>query len=385
MKRNIKKILTSAVTLLLVVAMLCACNNSTGVTSTEEELNGMQSADKLGQSHEDDGSVTNGGTNAPEVTLTAGTKPYRSNGKWVSIKEGSEVVYDLKVTSFNVGQWYHGVSNLDIYGAQEKVHPGILPEFVLGAYDAWMKAFPDYDSDIICAQEMSTIFMIDSKKDITLTAKEVLDDYFKEVYEFVGSTKNGAIPMYMGMLVPNASNYGLKNITTGHLCEDQPMYKRAYMKGYVTVNGHDIAVYCVHLQPSSSGLGDATIRRQAYLELIELAKADEYAIILGDMNAEGTKEEPEFQIMLDAGYSMANAGEFGRFNTYEYGTDYACDNIFVTSNIEIAQVEVEKSMVGGSDHYPISAYLVIKDEARTYGNDTHTVGSDDYLEGWYQP
>lgn len=384
MKRNIKKILTSAVTLLLVVAMLCACNNSTGVTGTEEELNGMQSADKLGQSHEDDGSVTNGGTNAPEVTLTAGTKPYRSNGKWVSIKEGSEVVYDLKVTSFNVGQWYHGVSNLDVYGAQEKVHPGITPERVLGAYDSWMKAFPDYDSDIICAQEMSTIFMIDSKKDITLTAKEVLEDYFKEVYEFVGSTKNGAIPMYMGMLVPNASNYGLKNITTGHLCEDQPMYKRAYMKGYVTVNGHDIAVYCTHLQPNSSGLGDATIRRQAYLELIELARNDEYAIIMGDMNPD-TDMELEFEIMKEAGFNMANCGDFGAMNTYEYRNDWAGDNIFTTSNIEIAYAEVEKSMAGGSDHYPISAYLVVKDEARTYGNDTHAVGSDDYVEGWYQP
>lgn len=380
MKRNIIKILTSAVTLLLVIAMLCACNNSAGVTGTEEELNGMQSADKLSQSHEDDGSVTNGGENAPTVTLTAGEKPYRSNGKWVSLKD-SQVKYDLKVTTFNVGQWYHGTTNLDIYGAQEKVHPGILPEYVLGAYNSWLKAFPDYDADVICAQEMHTTFMIDSKKNITLSSKEVLEEYFREVHSFVGSTKNGAIPMYMGMLVPNASNYGLKNITTGHLCEDQPMYKRAYMKGYVTVNGHDIAVYCVHLQPSSSGLGDATIRRQAYLELIEMASREEYAIIMGDMNCESADE---FDIMVQAGFNKANTGEFGSFNTYEYSTTAYIDNIFTTDNIDIAFVECEKSMVGGSDHYPLSAYLVVKDEAHTCGGN-FTVGSDDYVEGWYQP
>lgn len=383
MKFKFKKLLTAAAAVLLVVSMLCACNSEQGVTSTEEELNGMQSADKLGLSHEDDGSVTNGGTNAPVVTLTAGEKPYRSNGKWVSIKDANEVIYDLKVTSFNVGQWYHGVSNLDIYGAQEKVHPGILPEYVIGAYNAWMKAFPDYDSDVICAQEMSTIFMIDSKKDITLTAKEVLDDYFKEVHEFVGSTKSGAIPMYMGMLVPNASEYSLKNITTGHLCEGDPRYQRAYMKGYITVNGHDIAVYCVHLQPNSSGLGDATIRRQAYLEIIEMASKEEYAIVMGDMNPD-TDAEKEFEIMRSAGFNMANAGEFGCFNTYEYSDSAYLDNIFTTNNIEIAYAEVEKAMVGGSDHYPISAYLVVKDEPHTCGGN-FTVDSENYMEGWYQP
>ena len=87
----------------------------------------MQSADKLDQTHEGDDSVTNGGSNAPEVTLTPGEKPHRSEGKWTSIKDG-QPAYDLKVTTFNVGQWYHGVCNLDIYGAQENVHPGILPE-----------------------------------------------------------------------------------------------------------------------------------------------------------------------------------------------------------------------------------------------------------------
>ena len=170
--------------------------------------------------------------------------------------------------------------------------------------------------------------------------------------------------MWMGMLTPNSGRYNLHDISTGHLCEDTPAYARAYMKGYVTVNGHEIAIYCVHLQPSSSGLGSPEIRQQAYAELIEMAGKDEYAIIMGDMNCISVDE---FQIMTDAGFNMANCGRFGAFNTYEYGnaTDNICaiDNIFTTSNIEIAYAECEYDMVGGSDHYPLSAYLMIKDEA----------------------
>lgn len=85
---------------------------------------------------------------------------------------------------------------------------------------------------------------------------------------------------------------------------------------------------------------------------------------MGDMNCNSADE---FQIMTDAGFNMANCGRFGAFNTYEYGnsTDniHPIDNIFTTSNIEIAYAECEYDMVGGSDHYPLSAYLMIKDEA----------------------
>lgn len=378
MKKKYSKILIAVVALLLSAAtLLGGCKD----TASKEELNAMQQAEKLEQSYGEDDSVTNLGTDAPVVTLQPGEKPYRSKGKWLSLAD-QQVVYDLKVTTFNVGQWYHGVTNLDIYGAQEKVHEGILPEFVLGAYNSWMEAFPEYDADVICAQEVNPIFMIDSKKDITLTAQEVLEKNFKELHTFEGTTQNGQIPMWMGMFIPNESNYTMKNITTGHLCEDLPAYSRAYMKGYITVDGHDIAVYCVHLHPNSSGLGNAEIRRQAYLEIIEMASKDEYAIIMGDMNADtGVKE---YQVMLDAGFNMANGGEFGEFDTYEYGEVEPIDNVFTTNNIEIAYVECEKRMVAGSDHYPLSAYLVIKDVPHTSGN-PHTVGEDGYMEGWYQP
>ena len=291
---------------------------------------------------------------------------YHLAAKQVILAQDDPARYDLKVTTFNVGQFYHGVSNLDVYGAQVNAHPGITPDHVLRAYDQWMAALPMHDADVICAQEFRDIFYInnqdteDTSDDVILTTEEVMADYF-QVESFTGATKNGTVPMWMGMLTPNSGRYQLKNITNGHLCADTPQYARAYMKGYVTVNGHDIAIYNVHLQPESSGLGNAETRRKAYLELIELAKQDEYVIIMGDMNAEYGAEE--YEVMTEAGFSMANCGRFGAFDTYEYEDVEPIDNIFVTSNIEIAYAECEQDKVGGSDHFPMSAYLMIKDEA----------------------
>ncbi len=372
--KNKLHILIAAVALLLCTAMLLGgCN-----TVSDEERNAMQQAEKLEQAYGGDDSVTNMGENAPVVTLTPGEKPYRSKGNWLSIAD-QQVKYDLKVTTFNVGQWYHGVTNLDIYGAQEKVHEGILPEFVIGAYNRWMENFPEYDADLICAQELNPVFMIDSKKGITLTVEEVLDDYFKEIHTFEGHSQNGILPMWMGMLVPNSSEIQLKNVTGGQIMVELPMYTRAYMKGYITVNGHDIAVYNIHTTNNSA---EGDYLTQAFHELIEMASKEEYAIIMGDTNA--VNGPHEFDVMKAAGFSMANCGEFGIFDTYEYREVDAIDNIFVTSNIEIVYAECEKSMVSGSDHYPVSAYLVIKDEPHTNGN-PHTAGDDGYMEGWYQP
>ena len=69
MKKKYCKFLIAAVALLLSAAMLLS---GCGPTSSEEELNGMQQGDKLGQSYGDDGSVTNQGKNAPVVELKPG-------------------------------------------------------------------------------------------------------------------------------------------------------------------------------------------------------------------------------------------------------------------------------------------------------------------------
>lgn len=376
MKKEYCKFLIAVVALLLSAAMLLG---GCGPTLSEEELNGMQQGEKLNQAYGDDSSVTNLGENAPVVELKPGERPYRSKGKWLSVADG-DVVADFKVTSFNVGQWYHGTTNLNVWGAQETVHPGITPERVMNGYNQWMKTFPEYDADLICAQEVNPIFMIDSKKDLTLTSEEVLKDYFKEIHSFEGKTANTRLTMWNAILIPNASGLTLKNVTSGYLCGGDPEIQRLYVKGYVTVKGHDIAIFDVHLQPRNFGGEEG--RKQAFAELAELMSKEEYAVAMGDMNVEEGLHE--YDLMLSYGYNMANGGVFGSFNTYEYGTTDYIDNIFTTNNIEIVYAESEPGMVGASDHYPMSAYLFVKDEQHTNKN-PNSIAEDGYMEGWYKP
>ena len=109
---------------------------------------------------------------------------------------------------------------------------------------------------------------------------------------------------------------------------------------------------------------------------------EEYAVAMGDMNVE--QGLYEYGLMLSYGYNMANGGAFGPFNTYEYGTTDYIDNVFTTNNIEIVYAESEPGMVGASDHYPMSAWLVIKDEQHTNKN-PNPIAEDGYMEGWYKP
>ena len=60
------------------------------------------------------------------------------------------------------------------------------------------------------------------------------------------------------------------------------------------------------------------------------------------------------------------------------------DNIFTTNNLEIVYAESEPGLVGASDHYPMSAYLFVKDEQHTNKN-PNSIAEDGYMEGWYKP
>ena len=91
-------------------------------------------------------------------------------------------------------------------------------------------------------------------------------------------------------------------------------------------------------------------------------------------------------IFKKAGMNVANMDAFGNFQTYEYDTESYIDNIFTTPNIDINYVEAEVSKAGGSDHYPLSAYLKInKKMGSTKQTDTNKVSSDGFIDGWYKP
>ena len=347
-------------------------------SSSESSSAQTNTSDYSDRSEISDGSFTDtkGDTAETEENLS-GRKPLRATGSYIPISDSetgsqySDYTYDIKVTTFNIGGFYHGVSN-GIDGSPDYINA----EWVPGNLLEWLQDLPRLDADIFALQELSPVFYFDDTKNISISSESLLTKVFKELDTFTGSTANGTQPMYMGLAVNNNSEYALSDIEQGHLGAKKPASQRAYIKGYVNVKGVDIAVYSVHL-----GFSDPVAVQDSVNELIALMNRDEYCIVMGDMNSSTIG-----RTMKNAGMNVANTEEFGNFNTYEYDENSFIDNIFTTPNIKIQYVECEKALAGGSDHYPLSAYLKI-DTSAGGGENTNRfeTDSDGFISEWYRP
>ena len=347
-------------------------------SSSESSSAQTNTSDYSDRSEISDGSFTDtkGDTAETEENLS-GRKPLRATGSYIPISDSetgsqySDYTYDIKVTTFNIGGFYHGVSN-GIDGSPDYINA----EWVPGNLLKWLQDLPRLDADIFALQELSPVFYYDDTKNISISSESLLVKVFKELDTFTGSTANGTQPMYMGLAVNNSSEYSLSDIEQGHLGSKRPASQRAYIKGYVNVKGVDIAVYSVHL-----GFSDPVAVQDSVNELIALMNRDEYCIVMGDMNSSTIG-----RTMKNAGMNVANTEEFGNFNTYEYDENSFIDNIFTTPNIKIQYVECEKALAGGSDHYPLSAYLKI-DTSAGGGENTNRfeTDSDGFISEWYRP
>ncbi|MDE0581564.1 hypothetical protein ON064_00680 [Planococcus sp. A6] len=130
---------------------------------------------------------------------------------------------------------------------------------------------------------------------------------------------------------------------------------RYYQKAYIRLNGKVVCIINTHLTTV-----DYQVRVAQMQELIDLLANEEYAIITGDFNVlgDGGTNAPgsEYTGFLNSGYKMANYDYYGEFATHDTGKKL--DNIIVTDNIQISNVQVV-SDASVSDHYPIIADLLI--------------------------
>ncbi len=381
MKKNKIIIIVSAVLLALIIAisgiLIAVLNKDTGVgyDGKKDNTSTVAPVDK----DDDKGDKGEMNKNNTSVDNSPSRKPIKSNGNYNSIASGeqgkdfSSYTYDIKVTSFNVGGFYHGIDNgMNGDHTDDNIRPWILPNL-----QEWLGDMARYDADIYGMQEFCPTFFRQASKNINVSSKEAFAGVFKQLETFTGSTASGNQPMYMALAAHSASEYGLTDITTGHLGGKAPATQRAYIKGYTTVNGVKIAVYSVHL-----GFSDPAATADSISELITLMNKEDYCIVMGDMNTDTIIDR-----MKKAGFNVANGGDFGLFNTYEYSDSSYIDNIFTTKNIDIKYVECEKDKAGGSDHYPLSAYLKINKEMGSTKLDNPFTDSnnDGFIDGWYKP
>lgn len=193
----------------------------------------------------------------------------------------------------------------------------------------WEKVYSSFSADIIGIQEH--YFWIDQRH-MHITEKEIFNRFGYEV-------EDGD----MGLAV--ASKLPLTRV-----CELSfaPVSKRRWQKFYIEADGKKIAVFNSHPTPKDN----REIRRQEYELLLDEFKNEECFIAFGDYNA---RSIDEFEIFADAGYHMANAG----ITTTVGG--HTCDNIIVSSNIEVGDILLFDEGFSLSDHNILLAELLIKE------------------------
>lgn len=286
----------------------------------------------------------------------------------VTQKENSNnEIYDLSVTSWNVGGCARGIdSGITKDTTKYNWQQGL---------DEWETFFAKGEnampSDVYCLQEFYKYFYKEYNGDTVneataILAKDKFAPLFNELEAREGKTHDiagGPWTMSSAIGTTKKGGFHLYDVSYGYLSGKSPRDQRMYIKGYIDVNGKKVAIYSVHL-----GFEDRLTNFDSYNELIELMRKEEYCIVMGDMNSSALTE-----LFEKAGANVANCGKFGEFQTYMYRNNAYLDNIFTTPNIDIKYVEClssdnnpDNDNHGFSDHYPITAYLTVNaDKANT--------------------
>jgi len=118
-----------------------------------------------------------------------------------------------------------------------------------------------------------------------------------------------------------------------------------FLTASVKMDGKDVRFINIHVD-----WADTHVRTEQLRQIREYASQFEYCIIIGDFNpndcidmkgvSDRITDKEDLAPFVDAGYIVANGGEFGYFNTLPTSkhAPVACDNILVTPNIKIAAV-----------------------------------------------
>ena len=143
---------------------------------------------------------------------------------------------------------------------------------------------------------------------------------------------------------------------------DSTSEPRCVSRSIFNFNGKKVSFYLTHLNASTSDV-DRTSQKAFILNLMD-NDPNPYKILVGDFNF---KSKTNFDDFIGHGYKIANGKDGKWFETYK-GSDAgtwgngALDNIIVSSNIDIVNVEMETNSLQKSDHNLLFADLVFTDK-----------------------
>ena len=362
--RNFIKIISLTLSLAL-VALCCGCQGSVGKNDDDTKI------------------YTNikGATTLSNTEITADT-------------------YNIKVCSFNVGNWYAGTH----YGVPDPDHEwfGGDPTKQGVKVQRWLDARAAWDADIFGLQECQPELVYNYYTDEQLAnytgdmegVKVTPDEFLsaKEGYKYAigtGKIRWNNLSMYNGFLAKEGLN--VTDFEIGHICDDEAVFNRVYAKAYVTVGKVKIAIFSFHTSPTPhenqmpSGYNAEEVKQlriQQMIDIKELCAKEDYFIAFGDFN---TGDSNDFQTFRDAGFNMANHSTFGSINTVDRVDEHnPIDNIITSSNIAITNAYSMYEWIGNSDHLPIVAELTIDPDAKSQVNTNQTT-EDGFIDGYYKP
>jgi len=269
---------------------------------------------------------------------------YGKNGQALAAvysKDGEQIFPDgpisLKVMEYNIGGWYDG-SGQNVPADKDQQY-----------YELQYGTIADNDPDILMMNEYWDTFSKAGR-----TALSFLSTLFPYIYSAGGTTQ------YFGRCF--CSKYPLSGYVS-HVYAGQS--QRYYDTIIANIAGQNVTLCVTHL-----GLTVADRQTQAAELLSFLQSLQTPFIMAGDLNtASSATTEGEDYInvikpLIDAGYQVANCGEFGRHITYKdtVGTkgQGSLDNIVFSPQFTITSVSVDDRKLSDqleetADHMPLIA------------------------------
>lgn len=243
----------------------------------------------------------------------------------------------LKIGTFNVGD-YSGAG-----GWQEYV------EVPLGDKTEYLKYISSLDVDVLCTQEDREFW--DIPNSIT-TFSEIYSNIFKDsclVSKAVSRGNTGAKAIYSNLNSIVSGRYTFE--TQGYNPETSEDFWNSFTYKVAEIGSNTVLLISVHLAPKAN---NADVRKLQIGEIKEFVKSFgiDKVIICGDFNV----SEDEYD-SFGEGWTLANHGKYGDFDTYDSSNHHPFDNIVVSEGILVSNVEVHPNSF--HDHFALTATITI--------------------------
>ena len=265
-----------------------------------------------------------------------------SNGRDVAatindIKPGEGIgggLVKLRVGTYNIGHFALGKSS----------GSSVTNDTLAGWVAKYHSAMNDAGLDVLCAQEYEP----------DIVRGKPAKDYVFENFKYNGiSTK-----------VAYNCNAIFSNVKMAQAVivnfEQAVQSGRNYIYTTIKLGGHDVKIASAHFD--FQGSNGTAIRQAQMRQIISAFAADDYVIICADFNINNDNLS-DWDIMRNAGYTLANMGYAGEIITCPYtaGTttviDMKLDNICV-KGFAVSEVKTFGTL-DMSDHYGLQATLTM--------------------------